>query len=81
MISEHGEELSKNGYRILRSIKLNQFKELLSATDINVGTKTTFLGIFTFKAVLNIGMLLTESEKAKQLRSRIHVQRSRIRRV
>ena len=29
------------------------------------------LGIFNFRALLNIGMLLTESEKAKVLRSKI----------
>lgn len=37
-------------------------------TDINVGTKITVLGLFNFKAFLNIGMLLAESEKAKILR-------------
>lgn len=31
--------------------------------------KTTQLGVFTYKAFLNIGMLLTGSEKAQQLRS------------
>jgi hypothetical protein len=34
-------------------------------------SKTTQLGLFNFRAVLNIGMLLTESEKAKQVRTRI----------
>ncbi len=42
-----------------------------SAPVINVGSKTTQLGLFNFRAVLNVGMLLTESEKAKQVRSRI----------
>lgn len=31
--------------------------------------KTTQLGLFNFRAFLNIGMLLTESDKAKQVRS------------
>ena len=38
---------------------------------INEMTKTTQLGLFSFRAVLNIGMFLTESEKAKQVRARI----------
>lgn len=43
----------------------------MSGTDINDGTKTTALGLFGFRAVLNIGMLLTESEPARLLRSRL----------
>lgn len=46
-------------------------------TDIGVGImdesikKTSVLGIFTFRTFLNIGMLLTESNRAKQLRALI----------
>ena len=40
-------------------------------TDIDVGTKTTILGIFSFRAVLNLSMLLTESDIAKEVRNRI----------
>lgn len=45
--------------------------------DMNVANmddsikKTSVLGIFSFRAFLNIGMLLTESERAKQLRALI----------
>ncbi len=67
----HEEELKKNGYRLLRGIKLTEFKDLFDGTDIHDGTKTSVLGIFTFRAVLNLGMLLTESEQAKVLRSRL----------
>jgi hypothetical protein len=49
---------------------LKEFK-LRFASDIGVATKTTVLGLFDFRSFLNIGMLLTESEKAKWLRSRI----------
>ena len=38
---------------------------------INEVSKTTQLGLFNFRSFLNIGMLLTESEKAKVLRSAI----------
>lgn len=67
----HDDELKSNGYQILRGIKLKEFKSLAFGTDIHDGTKTTVLGIFTFRAVLNIGMLLTDSEPAKLLRSRV----------
>ncbi len=42
-------------------------------TDIDVGniSKAPKIGIFSFRAFLNIGMLLTESERARQLRALI----------
>lgn len=49
---------------------LKEFK-LQFAHVINEVSKTTQLGLFNFRAVLNMGMLLTESEKAKQVRARI----------
>ena len=45
--------------------------KLQFAPVINVGSKKTQLGLFNFRSFLNIGMLLTESETAKQLRSKI----------
>lgn len=47
----------------LRELKLHFVR------DINVPKFTRQLGVFSFRAFLNIGMLLTESEKAKQLRT------------
>ncbi len=38
-------------------------------SDINVPNKTPSLGLFNFRAFLNLAMLLTESEKAKTIRS------------
>lgn len=69
-LSRHKAELTRNGYKLLRGNKLKVFRNFFG-TDINVGTKTTFIGIFSFKAVLNIAMLLTESERAKFIRARI----------
>ncbi|ACS81793.1 hypothetical protein [Maridesulfovibrio salexigens] len=70
-LSTHGEELEKNGYTLLRGKDLKDFKELSKQTDINVGHKAQRIGIFNFKSVLNLAMLLSESEKAKEIRSRI----------
>ena len=64
------EELEHNGYFLCKGNSLREFK-LRFASDIDVATKTTVLGLFDFRSFLNIGMLLTESEKAKWLRSRI----------
>ncbi|MES2676756.1 MAG: DNA-binding protein [Pseudomonadota bacterium] len=65
------DELKKNGYRVLRGDELNELKDFLVAQDIDVPSKTTQLGIFNFRSVLNLAMLLTESQKAREIRSRI----------
>lgn len=70
-LSGNGDELKANGYTLLRGKRLKEFKEMYFGTLINEGTKTTVLGLFTFRSVINLGMLLTESERAKQLRSRL----------
>ena len=70
-LSSYTEELKNNGYKTLRGTELKEFKSLTFGTLINEGTKTTVLGVFTFRAVLNLGMLLTESESARLLRSRV----------
>jgi hypothetical protein len=79
-LNQYTDELTQNGYEILTGNRLRQFKNLHVA-DINVGDmvertenqlvneKAPSLGLFTFKAFLNLGMLLTESVKAKELRS------------
>lgn len=71
LTSANGNELKDNGYTLLKGIKLNEFKKLNSGLLNNEGTKTTVLGIYSFRAVLNIGMLLTESDIAKDLRKQI----------
>lgn len=73
-INSHNDELAKNGYVILRSKDLKDFKELTHLDDTNVveiGAKAPQLGLFSFKSVLNLAMLVTESEPARQIRSRI----------
>lgn len=67
-IEQNANELSANGYVLCKGKRLKDLK-LHFGHVINVGSKTTQLGLFNFRAFLNIGMLLTESERAKQLRS------------
>lgn len=82
---KHGSELKHNGYEILKGKRLKEFKLALSQIyvtdtnvgdinfggDINVDIKVPTIGIFNFKAFLNLTMLLVESEKAKLLRTAI----------
>ena len=49
---------------------MKEFK-LRFVGDIDVAHKTVSLGLFDFRSFLNIGMLLTESERAKWVRARI----------
>ena len=68
----HEKELKVNGYEVLKGKRLREFKLLvkdIEVTDINVAQSTANLGIFNFRAFLNLGMLLTESDKARTLRS------------
>ena len=71
-ITKNREELSKNGYESLTGKRLNLFKlssQNSFGREVYFPTKTTVLGIFNFRAFLNIAMLLSNSEKAKQLRN------------
>ena len=69
-LASNGDELKHNGYVLCKGKSLKEFK-LQFAHLINEASKTTQLGLFNFRAFLNIGMLLTESERAKTLRSMI----------
>ena len=68
------DELTKNGYEILKGKRLKEFVELIKEFNepgIELGSisaKTTQLAIFDFKSFLNISMLLVESENARVLR-------------
>ena len=67
-LETYGDELKHNGYILCKGKLLKEFK-LLFAPVINIGSKTTQLGLFNFRSFLNIGMLLTDSEQAKKMRS------------
>ncbi len=69
-LSANEDELRKNGYSVWKGNSLKEFK-LHFAPEIDFGSKITQLGLFDFRSLLNIGMLLTTSEKAKQVRSLI----------
>jgi hypothetical protein len=75
-LEQHADELSKNGYEVLKGNRLKSLKEAIKGLDVpetdfgNI-TKTPQLGIFDFRAFLNLAMLVSESERAKLLRQAI----------
>ncbi len=73
-LESYTNELGQNGYIVIKGQKLKDFRaaiEAQSVTDIDVGHKVRNLGIFDFRSLLNIAMLLTESETARVLRQTI----------
>jgi hypothetical protein len=69
-LSSNEAELKHNGYEIFKGKKLKEFKAQFEWLLVDV-LKAPKLGVFNFRAFLNLGMLLSESEKAKALRSSI----------
>jgi hypothetical protein len=71
-LQKNGDELSNNGYASIGGNVLNDFKLAVLSQDVqemNFPNKTPRLGIFNFRAFLNIAMLLSKSDKARQMRS------------
>lgn len=56
-LASHNDELKHNGYVLCKGKSLKAFK-LQFAHLISEASKTTQLGLFNFRAFLNIGMLL-----------------------
>jgi hypothetical protein len=69
-LSQNENELKHNGYVNLKGKALKEFKAEFGWM-LHEGAKAPQLGVFNFRSFLNLGMLLTESEKAKALRSKI----------
>ena len=69
-LEKHSDELAANGYVLCKGKHLKELK-LQFAPVINVGSKTTQLGLFNFRSFLDMGMLLTEKKKKKKVRSLI----------
>ena len=70
-VDQYFDELHNNGYEVLTGERLKKAKEAY-VEDINVPNlekHAPSLGFFDFRAFLNIWMLLSESERAKQIRS------------
>lgn len=71
--NDNKEELEKNDLKVLRGKELKEFREKANrqATDIDVGRLVTNLSVSSFRTLINYAMLLTNSEKARSVRSTI----------
>jgi hypothetical protein len=73
-LEKSGQELRQNGYEILHGKRLQECKlaiQTMFGHEADFVTKTTVLGVFGFRAFLNLAMLMTESERAGLLRKAI----------
>jgi hypothetical protein len=71
-LEKYQKELTRNGYVILKGKALIDYKLVHHNTfgnETDFVTKTTVLGVFNFRSFLNLSILLTNSDKAKKLRS------------
>lgn len=72
-LEQNAEELSRNGYEVVTAKRLKDLKLSIQGMDdpeIDFGiiSKTARLGVFDFRAFLNLAMLMRESERAGLLR-------------
>lgn len=73
-VSENIDELSINGYEVLKGARLKSFISCFEEQDVpdinvgNISNRTPQMAIFDFRSFLDIAMLLAESEPAKSLR-------------
>ncbi len=73
-LEKFSDELRQNGYDVVRGNRLKTLKNTVlsqGGTEADFGTKTTVLGVFTFRAFLNMAMLMVESDRARLLRQTI----------
>lgn len=71
-LSNNEQELRKNGYDVIEGNRLRNFKLAISGdadSEVNFTIKTHKLGIFNFRAFINLAMLLTKSDRAREIRS------------
>lgn len=75
-LEQHNEELACNGYEVLKGNRLRALKAAIHRLDVpetdfgNIA-KTPQLGVFDFRAFINLAMLVSESERARLLRQAI----------
>ena len=75
-LEQNAEELARNGYEVLKGNRLKSLKLGIQGLDVpetdfgNIA-KAPQLGVFGFRAFLNLAMLMRESERAGLLRKAI----------
>lgn len=83
LIKDNREELTRNGFakfkkdEILLNVLKGQVVEkqrtccIVDVNDVRVRVNNTGMNLFSKRAILNVGMLLRDSEVAKEIRSRL----------
>ncbi|MFJ3665043.1 phage antirepressor KilAC domain-containing protein [Streptomyces sp. NPDC090106] len=70
LVSSNFEELSENGRRVLQGPDLREFATPFGGVaNLGLHHNARSLAVFSRKAVLNVGQLLTKSEVARQVRT------------
>jgi len=69
-LEKYDEELKYNGYQVLTG-KALEIAKITYVKETDFLNRIPSLGVFNFRAFLNIGMLLNDSKKAKNLRALI----------
>ena len=73
-VSDNIDEISSNGYEIVKGARLKAFIKCIAEQDVpdinvgNISSRTSQIALFDFRAFLNVAMLLVESKNAKVLR-------------
>ena len=75
-LEKFGSELARNGYVVLRGKRLKDIKLAIQGLDVHETdfvniSKVPQLGVFDFRAFLNLAMLMTESHRAGLVRQMI----------
>ncbi|MEU0991636.1 hypothetical protein [Streptomyces sp. NPDC005953] len=64
VVQRHRDELTHNGYRVIRGAELREFE-----TDNLSVSKRRALALFSRRTILNVGQLLTDSDVARRVRT------------
>ncbi|ART69078.1 hypothetical protein BTO20_11215 [Mycobacterium dioxanotrophicus] len=66
LVKDNREELAANGFRVITGDELRSLKNLSGSTS-----RAASMALFSHRAVLNVGMLLRDSEVAQELRAHL----------
>src|SRR5690606_7292704 len=70
LVKDHREELENNGYRVLRGQDYKDFvRSFEDPANLIRHPKARSVALFNRKTILNVGMLLTESDVARKVRA------------
>lgn len=75
-VEAHAQELSRNGYEVIKGNRLKSLKDAIFSLDVpetefgNI-SRAPQLAVFDFRAFLNLAMIVAESDRARLLRQAI----------